>query len=132
MAGWMLDTNAASAVIKSRSPELDRRIAGASVCISVITEAELRFGIVRRRAQSALVRTVEAFLACTQILPWTSETARIYGDLRAELEAKGRPLGALDLLIAAHALSERRTLMTADEAFAQVPGLALGNWSPTS
>ena len=57
MAGWMLDTNAASAVIKGRSPELDRQIAGASVCISVITEAELRFGLVRRQAQSALVRS---------------------------------------------------------------------------
>ena len=63
-----------------------------------------------------------------EILPWTEACSRIYGRLRAELERHGKPLAALDLLIASHALSEGCTLVTADQAFAHVADLHLEAW----
>ena len=64
-------------------------------------------------------------LATVDVRPWTTKSARRYGPLRAAWDAVGRPLAPLDLLIAAHALAEGCTLVTADRAFAQVPGLVV-------
>lgn len=125
----MLDTNAASAVIKGGAPALDRRLGEGATCISVVTEAELRFGLARRPERAALSRVVEAFLSQVTILPWTSTCARVYATLRAALEADGSPLGALDLLIAAHALEAGCSLASRDRAFARVPGLGVERWS---
>ena len=96
----MLDTNAVSAFLRRRSPRLD--------------------GWVRALAESTL-DTLE-------ILPWTEACSRIYGRLRAELERHGKPLAAMDLLIASHALSEGCVLVTADQAFALVDELTLEAW----
>lgn len=71
---------------------------------------------------------MERLLSTIDIRPWTSATARCYGPLRAELTRIGKPLAPLDLMIAAHALTEGATLITADRAFAQVPGLALRDY----
>lgn len=59
------------------------------------------------------------------ILPWTSDCAWQYGALRAELESAGKPVATMELLIAAHAIAEKCTLVTADKVFAQVPGLTI-------
>lgn len=120
----MLDTNALSAVMKAHSPDLDRRLATGRFCISVVTEAELRFGLAHRPQRAAFAALVNGVLGRIDIRPWTSATARRYGPLRAALVALGQPLAPLDLMIAAHALAEGATLITADRAFAQVPGLA--------
>lgn len=128
MAWRMLDTNAASAVIKGASQALDQRLASGRTCISVITEAELRFGIARRPERAPLARVVEAFLTQVRTLPWTSECAQVYAAVRAEMEAVGRPLGALDLLIASHALEAGCILVTQDRGFAAVPGLTVEGW----
>jgi len=125
----MLDTNAASAVIKGAAPTLDKRLAAGATCISVVTEAELRFGLARRPERTALARVVEAFLSQVTILPWTSACARVYATLRAQLEADGTPLGALDLMIAAHALEAGCSLASQDHAFGVVPGLSVEGWS---
>ena len=92
-------------------------------CISVITEAEMRFGIARGKVHPDHRRIADRFLGSIDILPWTSDCARHYGHLRADLERTGRPLATMDLLIAAHALADRCTLVTSDKVFAQVPGL---------
>lgn len=129
----MLDTNAVSALIKDRaktlSATLNERLSGISVCISAITEAELRFGLARRAVNPNLRRIVENFLASVDILPWNSAGAQRYAHLRAELEALGKPLAPMDLLIASHALAEDCTLVSADRVFAQVSGLRLLDWS---
>lgn len=128
----MLDTNAVSALVKGQANALSASLNGRLFCISVITEAELRFGLVRRVINADLRRIVENFLVCVDIRPWTSDSAQRYGPLRKELEALGKPLAPMDLLIAAHALTENCTLVSADRAFTQVPGLCLLDWSANS
>ena len=124
----MLDTNALSAVMKARSPDLDLRLSIEPFCISVVTEGEIRFGLARRPQRVGFTSLAEAVLSRIDIRPWTSATARCYGPLRAELTTLGRPLAPLDLMIAAHAMAEGATLITADRAFARVPGLAIQDY----
>lgn len=119
----MLDTNAVSAIAKGRASALCSILNHRRYCISVITEAELRFGLARRVVNVDLRRIVENFLVSADVLPWTSVSAQRYGPLRAELEVLGKSLAPMDLLIATHALAEDCTLVSADRAFAQVPGL---------
>jgi tRNA(fMet)-specific endonuclease VapC len=129
--GFMLDTNTASALIKNLSPGLRDRIAAtpvAHVCISAVTEGELRFGLARM-PDTKHAAAARAFLATVTILAWDSAAANAYGALRATLEASGNPLGALETLIAAHALAAGCRLVTADRAFARVPGLAVEDWT---
>jgi tRNA(fMet)-specific endonuclease VapC len=119
----MLDTNAVSAIVKGRAPGLVGRLVHRPFCLSVVTEAELRYGLARRPVSADLRALVEGLLSTVDIRPWTTQAARRFGPLRAELDALGRRLGPLDLLIAAHALAEGCTLVTADGAFVNVPGL---------
>lgn len=121
---YMLDTNAASVLIRGRaSAKLVELMGNQGVCLSVTTEAEIRFGSVRKPEATRLAAAVEAFLQDVPVLPWTSATAQAYAELRTSMERRGVSLASMDLLIAAHALAEGCTLVTADRAFAQVPGL---------
>ena len=86
----MPDTNAVSAFVKYRANTLSASLNDRPFCISVITEAELRFGLVRRAVNADLRRIVENFLVCVDIRPWTSASAQCYGPLRPELEALGK------------------------------------------
>jgi tRNA(fMet)-specific endonuclease VapC len=127
---YMLDTNAASTLIRGRvGAALQSLLVERDACISVITEAELRFGVMRRPDATRLARAVEVFLQDIPSLPWTSATARAYAELRTRMETQGIGLSAMDLLIATHALAEDCTLISADRAFAQVPGLRVLDWS---
>ena len=127
---YMLDTNAASVLIRGRMDhELQNFFMEHGVCISVITEAELRFGSKRRPEATRLATTIEVFLQDTPILPWTSSTAEIYAELRTRMGIRDIRLSAMDMLIAAHSLAEGSTLVSADRAFTQVPGLRLLDWS---
>jgi tRNA(fMet)-specific endonuclease VapC len=125
----MLDTNAASALVKGQAAQLTAKLRASPFCISVITEAELRYGLARRPINARLRRIVEALLAAVDIRPWTTESAERYGPLRAELDAVGKPLAPMDLLIAAQALAEDCTLVTADRTFTQVPDLTVKDWT---
>jgi tRNA(fMet)-specific endonuclease VapC len=127
---YMLDTNAASTLIRGRvGAALQGLLVERDACISVITEAELRFGVTRRPDATRLARAVEVFLRDIPSLPWTSATAQDYAELHTRMETHGIGLSAMDLLIATHALAEGCTLVSADRAFAQVPGLRLLDWS---
>ena len=77
----------------------------------------------------SLRATVDELLAAIEILPWTSATAQRYGIIRAELERRGKPLGALDLMIAAHAVEHDAVLATSDRAFRMVPALQVEDWT---
>ena len=121
----MLDTNAISAVARGRAPSLARRLFPEDFCISVVTEAEIRFGLAHRPQKAGLRASLERMLGTVDIRPWASATARRYGPLRAELTALGKPLAPMDLMLAAHALAEGATLITNDSAFTRVPGLAI-------
>lgn len=125
----MLDTNAASALVRACAPQLDATVMSRPHCVSVVTEAELLYGLARRPQAQAIAAAVRAFLAATEVLPWTSQVAAVYADTRAQLARAGQTLAALDLMIAAHALAEGCTLATQDQAFRQVPALPLFDWS---
>jgi tRNA(fMet)-specific endonuclease VapC len=124
----MLDTNAVSALAKGGAASFAARLDHQPFCLSVITEAELRFGLARRPVNADLRRIVDQFLRAADIRPWSSACAERYAVLRTELEKRGTPLAPMDLMIAAHALAESCTLVTADRAFSEVPGLQLVDW----
>lgn len=128
---YLLDTNTASYIIRGTNPPLMQRlqtVAVGTVAISCVTEAELLYGLARKPGATSLAAAVSSFLLHVQALPWDSQAATCYGTLRADLEARGTPLGNLDTLIAAHAIATGATLVTHDKAFRQVPGLRLEDW----
>jgi tRNA(fMet)-specific endonuclease VapC len=131
-APHLLDTNVASYIIKGNIPSVDRKLAKlpvASVFISAVTEAELRYGVARRPDAKRLETLVEDFLLTVTILPWDSEAAKQYGWLRAALEREGRPIGNLDMMIGAHALSTGTVLVTNDRAFTRIKNLKVVDWT---
>ena len=90
---------------------------------------ELRYGLARNPGLR-VAPLVEEFLNGITIMPMTSDVARHYARVRATLEAKGTPIGPLDLMIAAHALALGSTLVTSDlDEFRRVPGLAAVDWT---
>jgi tRNA(fMet)-specific endonuclease VapC len=128
---FLLDTNAASALLKGQ-PNVAARLKATEperVCLSVVTEAELLYGVARRPDATKLRVAVDEFLAAIDVLPWTGATARRYAALRADLERRGRSLAALDLMIAAHAVERDAVLVTNDRAFGAVPGLRIEDWT---
>jgi|SRR5208337_1788849 len=129
---YLLDTNTASYVIKGNFPRVRERLLKvpmAEVGISVVTEAELRFGVARRPEATTLKRVVEEFLLRLEVLPWNSEAAQQYARIRAALEKEGEPMGNLDLMIAAQALAAGVVLVTHDQVFRRVKGLKVEDWS---
>jgi tRNA(fMet)-specific endonuclease VapC len=127
----LLDTNICIHVINARPPAVLARFRQhhmGEIGICSVVAAELAYGV----AKSGSARNREAlemFLAPLLILPFEEAALWVYGDLRAELERKGTPIGALDTIIAAHALSQQSTLVTNNtREFARVPGLNLENW----
>src|ERR1700726_549633 len=113
---YLLDTNTASYVIKGNFPRVRARLLKvpmAEVGISVVTEAELRFGVARRPEATTLKSVVEEFLLRVEILPWNSEAARHYARIRASLEKEGEPVDELDLTVYAHAVGAAMVLVTA-------------------
>jgi tRNA(fMet)-specific endonuclease VapC len=124
---WMLDTNTVSYIVRGESPAARDRLDGLKInevaCISVITEAEIHYGLAKKPPSLTLRTVLNDFLGKIRILPWGSDEAQAYGALRFKLERIGKTLGALDMLIAAHAISTNATLVTRDKAFAQVADL---------
>lgn len=99
-----------------------------AVCISIIVLAELRFGFAKKNSRRLSAR-LEGMLDELSVQPWGDPTDRYYADIRADLERSGQPIGANDMLIAAHALALDCILVTDNEReFARVPGLRVENW----
>lgn len=129
---YMLDTNTASYVIKGNIPRVRQRlikIPMAQLSISAVTEAELRFGVVREPEATRLATAVDEFLLRVNSLPWGSGAARRYAEVRTALERRGTPMGNLDMMIAAHALAAEATLVTSDRVFRRVKHLEIENWA---
>ncbi len=99
------------------------------VCISTITQAELLYGAAKRPEAKHLKIAIHEFMIRINILPWDDEAAEQYALVRAALEKKGKPLGNMDMLIAAHALAIQGVLVSNDHAFKQVKHLKLENWA---
>jgi tRNA(fMet)-specific endonuclease VapC len=130
MTGFMLDTDISSYIIKRRPAALAEKFQkhADSLCVSVMTAAELRFGA-EKAGRPQLVELVEGFLERLAILDWTDAVCAHYARIRSALEQAGKPIGNMDLLIAAHAVSQRMTLVTNNlRHFAHVPGLKSEVW----
>ena len=105
-----------------------RRVGEANVCTSIIVAAELRYGA-EKKASSQLTARVEALLKSLEVLPFAVPADETYASVRVQLEARSRPIGGNDLLIAAQALALRITLVTDNHGeFARVDGLQCENW----
>ena len=129
---YLLDTNTVRYIIKGNMPRVRERLVKtpmAQIAISVITEAELRFGLARRPEATRLKMVVEEFLLRVAILPWNSEAARHYADVRAALEITGTGMGNLDVMIAAHALAADAVLVTNDRVLGRIKRLTIEDWT---
>lgn len=129
----MLDTNMASYIIKGHPPEARQRLAALpmdSIVVSVITQAELLYGLARKGHPAALAGVIREFLRRVEMLPWDGECATAYAELRSCCAMSGVTLGALDMMIAAHAIAAKATLISHDKAFSSVPHgvLAVEDW----
>jgi tRNA(fMet)-specific endonuclease VapC len=130
----MLDTDTASYLIKGRSPAIEAKLASlipSSVCISVITRAELQYGLKSLPTEHRLHLAVRQFLRIVRILPWDGDAADWYAQIRHQLVATGQPIGEMDMMIAAHALAAGAVLVTNNSRhFQRIDApLILENWA---
>lgn len=130
----MLDTDMASYIIKDRSPAVAAKLAAiqpSMVCVSVMTRAELLYGLKRLPASHRLHLGVRQFLRIVRVLSWDSEAADYYADIRHQLMTTGQPIGELDMMIAAHSLSAGAVLVTNNTRhYARIEApLALVSWT---
>jgi len=124
---YLLDINTVAYAVSGRSPAariaIDEQIKRSAVAISVLTEAEILYGLARKPEATRLRAAIETLFSAIAILPWDSISARAYATVRARLSAAGRALSPMDMLIAAQAVAVDATLVTSDKAFGQVEAL---------
>jgi tRNA(fMet)-specific endonuclease VapC len=128
---YLLDTNILSSLVREPQGPVADHIADvgeANVLTSVIVACELRYGAVKRGSRR-LTRQVEAVLSAMTIRPLESDIEPVYASIRVALERKGTPIGAHDMLIAAHARAIDAVCVTDNVAeFRRVPALKIENW----
>lgn len=131
MNGYLLDTNIISDLIRNpygSAAQQIEKLGGKNIYTSIVVAAELRYGCAKKNSPKLLAK-VEAVLAIIPVLALDIPADSHYGGMRAELETAGQPIGANDLLIAAHARALGLTLVTGNlREFSRIPGLALENW----
>lgn len=131
MNGYLLDTSIISAVIRDPDGSAARhieRVGPDKIYTSIIVAAELRYGCAKKGSLTLLAR-VEGLLGMIPILPLDIPADTEYGGIRARLEVVGKPIGANDLLIAAHACALGMTLVTGNtREFERIQDLAVENW----
>ncbi len=128
----MLDTNICIAIIKQKPADILQKFSAyqvGDICISPVTLAELRYGIAKSQHQEKNQAALDEFILPLEVVVFDEAAALVYGALRASLEKKGTPVGALDTLIGAHALSLNLTLVTNNtKEFNRIAGLKVIDW----
>jgi tRNA(fMet)-specific endonuclease VapC len=136
MPRYMLDTDTCSYIMKRSNEKILKRlkhIPVTDVCASVITKAELLFGVELSPRRQHDELALKSFLEYVEVLAFPDEAALHYARIRADLKKRGTMIGANDLLIAAHARSQGLTLITNNtREFGRVPHLVLENWASGS
>ena len=129
---FLLDTDTCIYALKQNPAVLKHLLAQSreDIAVSVITEAELRTGAAKSASGAKTLRLVENFLRPLGIVEFTSNDAASYAQVRAKLERAGTPIGPLDTLIAAQAVTRKLALVSTNEGeFSRVAGLRLENWA---
>ncbi len=118
--------------MNKRPPEVIQKFKNieiGQVGISSITVSELQYGVSKSKLREQNSKRLEEFLTPFQILLYDEDASKYYGEIRSQLESKGLIIGPLDLLIAAHALSQDLVLITNNEKeFKRIPLLKIENW----
>lgn len=131
MLQYMLDTNICLYVMKNYPPKLRERFnrLAEQLCISSITLGELYDGAEKSARRLENLQAVEHFSARLEVLPFSPKAALHYGQMRAAVERRGRPVGPHDMLIGAHARAEGLIVVTNNaREFRRLPGLRVENW----
>ncbi len=129
----MLDTNTCIYIIKQQPPAVINRFLEyqvGDICISAITLSELRHGVAKSQDKDKNSKALDEFIIPLEVVAFDEGAALAYGEIRACLECAGTPVGSMDYLIAAHALSLGVTLVTNNtREFNRVAGLTLADWT---
>ena len=130
---YLLDTNIVSYYFRRSSVKLEARVNEAlqnnTCAISVVTRAELRFGQAYLALGDARCQLIDRFLMTLPNIAWSTDAADRYGQLKAQLQRSGRPIGELDTQIAAHAMTENLILVTHNtKHFELIEGLQIADW----
>jgi tRNA(fMet)-specific endonuclease VapC len=129
----MLDTNVCIDLIKEHLSSVLERFASHAVGdigISVMTLAELEYGVSKSSRPAKNREALDQFISPLEVAPFDRQATAVYGRLRATLEKKGQSIGSMDLLIAAHAVSLDVRLVTHNvREFGRVPGLQTEDWA---
>ena len=132
MIKYLIDTNICIYIMNKRPIGIIHKFKQfdvGEIGVSTITVSELQYGIVKSKNRRLNELRVEEFLSPLEILPYDETASTIYGDVRLQLEKSGEPIGPLDLLIAAHALSRNLILVTNNEKeFKRVKSVRVENW----
>lgn len=130
---YLLDTNICVLLIRQKSPQILAKLTAhpiTNIGISALTVAELQYGVQKSRQPALNQQALEQFLLPLSIIPFGEQDAIVYGQIRANLEARGTPIGALDTLIAAQALQYNLILVTNNvREFARIAGLGVEDWT---
>jgi len=130
---YMLDTNICIYIIKEKPAKVINKFHTldiGDVCISSITLAELEYGVEKSQYTERNRLALAGFLSSIEVLSFSDKAATEYGRIRANLERQGNIIGAYDLMIGAHALSENITLVTNNmKEFKRIDKLSLENWA---
>jgi len=129
---YLLDTNTII-YLRRRTPagvrESFKRLQQGEAVVSVVTYGELMYGVAKSNQKQAAIATLQEIMRMLPLAPLPGAAGAIYGEIRAELEAKGKIIGNNDLWIAAHALASGLILVTNNEReFRRVNGLKIQNW----
>ena len=133
MATYLLDTDICSYIMKGSHPALLERIRSVPITdqvVSVVTMAELLYGVKLSVKPKQTRAAYDAFIRHLEVIDWSAEAAEHYADIRANLKLRGEMIGANDLLIAAHARSMKAIVVTNNvREFGRVKGLKVENWT---
>lgn len=128
----MLDTNICIYIIKQQPVAVLKRFLEyqiGDIGISSITLSELRYGVAKSTHQEKNAKALDEFITPLEVVSFDEEAAHVYGEIRATLERAGTPIGAMDMLIAAHAASLRIPLVTNNaREFERITSLKVVDW----
>ena len=121
---YLLDTNVISHIMQGRDAKLLAKLSKlpmGQAAISSVTLAEIEYSIQRRGSPTQLRNALTQVMLHMDVLPWDAVAATCYGELCSSLETQGINLGGFDMMIAAHAVALKITLVSRDKAFARIP-----------